>query len=169
MLFDRTQGKSSWEPARPPEALGELLDSRYMLPLLFPSDPRMLAASPKKLPTTPTERKGVIPETISGSTTPASAGSRGALEWRLKGRRVRDVGIGTLRWVDGAGYASRWSRTPDYVEGEDAESSDASEVSNDGMRPITHITPLTRKPSSRIRTGRTSMGGDTAGPILEDE
>jgi hypothetical protein len=27
MLFDRLHGKSSWEPARPPEALGEFLDS----------------------------------------------------------------------------------------------------------------------------------------------
>lgn len=169
MLFDRTQGKSSWEPARPPEALGELLDSRYMLPLLFPTDPRMLAASPKKLPTTPTERKGVMSDTMSGTTTPASVGSRGALEWRMKGKRVRDVGIGTLRWVDGAGNASRWSRAPDFTEGDYAECSELSELSFDGVKPISHITPLTRKPSARIRTGRTSMGGETAEAVLEDE
>src|SRR6266545_1756211 len=48
VLFDRTSNGSSWEPIRPPQALGELLDSRFMIPLLFPSNPRFLAALPAK-------------------------------------------------------------------------------------------------------------------------
>lgn len=169
MLFDRTQGKSAWEPARPPEALGELLDSRYMLPLLFPTDPRMLAASPGKLPSTPNERKKSVMSPVPDhnnrprSVTPASAGSRGALEWRLRGRRLRDVNAGTLRWVDGIGFTSRWGRAME-VEDDDAEAdatsddSSGSLVYRQGPAALQHATPLTRKPSSRIRTGRTSMG-----------
>jgi len=45
-LFDRTFEKAEWQPAKSPEVLGELLDSRYMLPLLLPSDPAHLGALP---------------------------------------------------------------------------------------------------------------------------
>ncbi|KAK0198200.1 DIL domain-containing protein, partial [Armillaria mellea] len=40
---------ASWEPPKPPQVLGELLDSRHMLPLLFPSNPLMLAAISRPL------------------------------------------------------------------------------------------------------------------------
>ena len=46
MLFDRAQEKSTWEPPSPPDILGELLDSRHMLPIYLPSDPRLLGAVP---------------------------------------------------------------------------------------------------------------------------
>ncbi|EJD33454.1 hypothetical protein AURDEDRAFT_177463 [Auricularia subglabra TFB-10046 SS5] len=42
-LFDRGIDKAQWTAPRPPEALGELLDSRCMLPLVLPSDPQLLA------------------------------------------------------------------------------------------------------------------------------
>ena len=36
-LFDRSHSQSEWEPAKAPQVLGELLDSRHMLPLFLPS------------------------------------------------------------------------------------------------------------------------------------
>jgi len=173
MLFDRTQGKSAWEPVKPPEALGELLDSRYMLPLLFPSDPRLLAASPGKVPLPSHERKksgmSLSAESEDASMTVASAGSRGALDWRFDGRRVREVGIGTLRWVDGLGYASRWDRAPGPEDDKDHESdkSDEAPVDVEGTM-VPHIAPLTRKPSARARAARSSMGGDTERGLEEE-
>lgn len=138
----------------------------------------MLAASPGDIPSTPSERKqnamslSVAPNNRERSVTPASAGSRGALEWRLRGRRVRDVGVETLRWVDGIGYASRWGRAMETEYEGDAEGgaasdgSDGSLVYREGPAALQHATPLTRKPSSRIRTGRTSLGtGDNESVI----
>src|SRR6201999_1859458 len=48
LLFEHDADAPTWEPAKPPDVLGEFLDSRHMLPLLLPSDPRLLSASPKK-------------------------------------------------------------------------------------------------------------------------
>lgn len=45
-LFDYERPKSEWMPPKPAEALGELMNSRYMIPLIFPSDPAMLCACP---------------------------------------------------------------------------------------------------------------------------
>jgi hypothetical protein len=175
ILFDKTRGKSAWEPLKSPETLGELLDSRYMLPLLFPSDPRMLAASPSKLPLSTHERKkSGLPlnvENGEASTPAASAGSRGALNWRFKGRRVRDVGVGTLRWVDGLNYTSRWSRAPGSDEDDKdnvaSEKSDEPLVNGEGPILPRSMAPLTHKPSARNRATRNSMSGETE-LMLED-
>ena len=162
MLFDRLQGKSSWEPAKPPEALGEFLDSRHMLPLFFPSDPRMLAALPGKLSRTTGDFKPDGKGSGSEEATPASVGSRGPLDWTLDGRKVRDVGIGMLAWVDGVAYTSRWTR-PAEVEPDDEverlqDSPDPDEdhtLNPNTPAPLESITPLTRRKSSR--RGRSSM------------
>ncbi|KAG9014801.1 hypothetical protein FRB94_008959 [Tulasnella sp. JGI-2019a] len=45
-LFDYERPKSDWMPPKPPETLGELMNGRYMIPLVFPSDPAMLSACP---------------------------------------------------------------------------------------------------------------------------
>lgn len=156
MLFEKTQEKSSWEPVKPPQVLGELLDSRHMLPLAFPSDPRMLSALPGKLilpddkpPHTP------LPTSNSRSSSRASAGSRGAMPWRSRDRTLRQVGVGTLQWVDGVRSAARWTRltNPDDDEMQNAEL-------EEGVLTVeTHITPLTRKPSGRSK-GRPSQGAE---------
>ncbi|KAG8931066.1 hypothetical protein FRC01_001883 [Tulasnella sp. 417] len=44
-LFDPEHPKTDWTAPKPPEALGELMNSRYMIPLIFPSDPALIAAS----------------------------------------------------------------------------------------------------------------------------
>ena len=162
MLFDRLQGKSSWEPAKPPEALGEFLDSRHMLPVFFPSDPRMLAALPGKLPKTAGEAKPNGKGAGSGVATPASVGSRGPLDWTLDGKKVRDVGIGMLAWVDGVAYTSRWTRPADIEPDDEMErmqdSPDPDEdhtLNPNTPAPLESITPLTRRKSSR--RGRSSM------------
>lgn len=162
MLFDRLQGKSSWEPARPPEALGEFLDSRHMLPLFLPSDPRMLAALPGKLSKTAVEFKPNGKSLGSDEAAPASVGSRGPLDWTLDGKKVRDVGVGILAWVDGVAYTSRWTR-PTEVEPDDEvermqESPEPDEdhtLNPNTPAPLESITPLTRRKSSR--RGRSSM------------
>ncbi|KAG9051555.1 hypothetical protein FS837_004065 [Tulasnella sp. UAMH 9824] len=47
-LFDPEHPKSEWTAPKPPEALGELMNSRYMIPLIFPSDPALIIASPSR-------------------------------------------------------------------------------------------------------------------------
>lgn len=167
LLFDRLQGKSSWEPAKPPEVLGELLDSRHMLPLFFPSDPRMLAALPGRLPKSAEEIKHNSKGPVSAETIPASAGSRGPLDWTVGGERVRDVGVGLLAWVDGAAYTSRWTR-PSEVELDDEverihESPGPDEdltLNPNTPAPLGNITPLTRRKSSRRGRSSTFSAGN---------
>ena len=142
-----------------------------MLPLLFPTNPRLLAALPgKKILLDDSKRfsfqslsSSSDKSTSRGSDTPAS------LAWKLRNRKVREVGIGTLQWVDGIRAASRWGQlvAHDYEpEGEDDHlrpqttedgEQDATEPT---IRINTHITPLTRKPSGRSK-GRPSMGETT--------
>lgn len=161
MLFDRLQGKSSWEPAKPPEALGEFLDSRHMLPLFFPSDPKMLAAIPGKSPRSTGEGNAIGKGAGSSEATPASVGSRGPLDWTAGGKKVRDVGVGLLAWVDGVAYTSRWTR-PVGVEPDDElerihDSPGAEDLTlnPNTPAPLESITPLTRRKSSR--RGRSSV------------
>jgi hypothetical protein len=163
MLFERTQDISSWEPAKAPQVLGELLDSRYMLPLLLPSDPRMLSALPGKPPTIQDEKRSSI-QFNSGtrSASRASVKRSGIMAWRSRNRKLRQVGADTLQWVDGVRSAARWVRP---VQVEDDEDEDAPQSTDDLLRngshdPDTHITPLTRKPSTRSR-GRPSYGSES--------
>lgn len=160
MLFDRLQGKSSWEPAKPPEVLGEFLDSRHMLPLFFPSDPRMLAALPAVLSKSVEEIKYNSKSPGSAGALPASVGSRGPLGWTMGGKRARDVGVGLLAWVDGVAYTSRWTRPtevePDDERIHDSPGSDEDLTLNPNTpAPLRNITPLTRRKSSR--RGRSSV------------
>ncbi|KAF8168194.1 DIL domain-containing protein [Crassisporium funariophilum] len=168
-LLDKTLDKSMWEPVKPPQVLGELLDSRHMLPLLFPSDPRLLAALPGKKAAVG-DNKRVSVQSFNSNLDRDRSSSRASvaepLSWRLRDRKVREVGIGILQWVDGVRSASRWGRPVAYdVEFEDDEAQvTASSVELDGEDPTirvkTHATPLTRKPSGRTR-GRPSMGETT--------
>jgi len=125
-LFSRISEKSEWQPAKPPIVLGELLDSRHMLPLLLPSDPIHLGA----LPVIPRERStkresdargflttgglDVVPAGMSGThdrkthsrsgsragsrgTSIASVGARGAMEWLSRTRKLRVVDRAMLK------------------------------------------------------------------------
>ncbi|KAF7965893.1 hypothetical protein HWV62_40993 [Athelia sp. TMB] len=167
MLFDRTQEKSAWEPAKAPEVLGELLDSRHMLPLLLPSDPRLLAASPGK--TIEAEKHQSAQLTVDGrSVSRASAGHRGSMEWRSRARKLREIGPEALQFVDGVRSAARWGRP---MEADDDNGSEldhdnppATSHSEDGHGAQgndggeSHITPFTRtrKQSMHRNKGRAS-------------
>lgn len=111
-LFSRTFDKSEWQPAKPPPVLGELLDSRHMLPLLLPTDPVHLGALPV-LPKDRSKRESGLrfgaamslrPISPSGhsrsgshagsqagsrSGSRTSIGNRGALEWLSRTRKLR--------------------------------------------------------------------------------
>ncbi|KAG8867732.1 hypothetical protein FRC20_005043 [Serendipita sp. 405] len=111
--------KASWQPAKPPVVLGELLDARFMLPLLLPSDPVHLGA----LPVLPRDRNGrresglrdilsLAPDSFSRSgnvapnsrshsrsgsqigsrgTSIVSVGNKGPMEWLSRSRKLRVV------------------------------------------------------------------------------
>ncbi|KAF8807314.1 hypothetical protein BYT27DRAFT_7255935 [Phlegmacium glaucopus] len=163
MLFDRSLDKSTWEPIRPPQALGELLDSRHMLPLLFPSNPRLLAALPGNVIYPGDSKRTSVQSSKSDSDKSSShANAPEPFSWRSRNRKVREIGIEILQWVDGVRSASRWGRSiaHDFEDGEEAQFSTYHTEEPEGDEPtITginiHITPLTRKPSGRAK-GRLS-------------
>lgn len=166
MLFDREDRFISWEPIKPPQVLGELLDSRHMLPLLFPSDPRLLAAAPTWLPLSgdskrrPTRSPMMTPDSRSESFSITSLQAPRPL-WKLRRKKVRQVGVGTLKWVDGVRSASRWGRP---VLEEEFQSDDEEGMK---LRVETDDTPLTRKPSQARGKGRASHGGGELTPVVE--
>lgn len=175
LLFDQGTEKSNWEPAQPPQVLGELLDSRYMLPLIFPSDPRMLSARPGKIPVHEDDKRSPLPTPDpTRSASRASNGSRGAMTWHSRSHKVREISSGALKWIDGAVSASRWGRlVPDEELGdvgdvehhgrsETSEEEHAAETEN-GLQVDTRITPLTRKRSAR--KARASLGGGETTPV----
>lgn len=159
VLFSNPREMLAWEPTKPPPALGELLDSRYMLPLLFPSDPRMLAALPGK----PVHKNGQDQVSLH---TPSERNREHGIAWRSRNRKIREVGVGTLQWVDGVRSDARWAR-PAELDEEDEDELPPSYASDDPntdheteLKINTHVTPLTRKPSGRSK-GRRSLGGET--------
>lgn len=135
------------------------MDSRYMMPLLFPSDPRLLSALPGKKAMLD-DRERVSMQTLSSSSDTSSGHGHvhapsTPLPWVSKNRKIRKVTVGTLQWVDGIRSASRWGRpvAHDYEPEDEAEPSSPEDV-NDPDPTIsmnTHITHLTRKPSGRAK------------------
>ena len=160
LLFDQEQDAASWEPVRPPEVLGEFLDSRYMLPLLLPSDPVMLSAAPKMPAFWRNEgvANGISDSRCASHTSRRSAGS---LPWRISAKRLRDTSLDILRWVDGAGSHARWARSADVEEREydggvsPLGSEDERESDMVATPAVRRVTPLTRRPSLRSK-GRAS-------------
>jgi hypothetical protein len=160
-LFDRRHEKAAWEPATAPETLGELMDSRHMLPLLLPSDARLLGAVPaRSSPPEPRLRNDSAIDPARSSSR-ASYGTRGALGWKLQSRKMREVEIRTLQWVDGARSTARWYRPLEFDDEDDkapssAHSADNLEHSKDFNLTV-HLTPLTNSRVVRSR-GRQSAG-----------
>jgi hypothetical protein len=104
VLFDRVNGKRDWEPSKPPQVLGELLDSRFMLPLLLPSDPRLLSAVPGKLPDVePIDPRSPVLSPVLDAAPPAAAlQDPSVLSWRPRGNGLRSVDPSILHFVDGS-------------------------------------------------------------------
>lgn len=161
MLFDRQQEKSAWGPASAPEALGELLDSRHMLPLALPSNPRLLGAVPGKgLPTPTRPRNDSIALEPPRSSSRASQGVTGAMGWKLRSRRMREVEIRTLQWIDGAPSTARWYRTLEFEDEEERPPPPYTPINDDDSADVKlalHLTPFTNSRISRSR-GRQSSG-----------
>ena len=92
----------------------------------------------------------------------ASRSSVGAMPWRAKNRKLRNLGSGALKWVDGAASASRWGKP---VADEDEGAADQVGEENT-LEPVgelqvnTNLTPLTRKRSVKGK-GRPSHAGET--------
>lgn len=157
LLFDKTFDKSLWEPAHPPQALGELLDSRFMISLLFPSDPRLLAAIPGKQAVPLDDKRTSIQSFISSSDKHSihSGTAIKPLPWKSKHRKMRQIDVRTLEWMDGVCSAGRWGRpaVQDY-ELEDGNEKPIlnglhmEQVEDATIHLNTQATPLTRKPSS---------------------
>jgi len=173
LLFDRTFDQSSWESAKAPQVLGELLDSRYMLPLFLPSDPRVLSAAPVKRHIIDLTKRAsnhqLEPRIQSRISTVRSMG------WKCRSYRIREVSVDTLRWLDSF-QPSRWAR-PMYLESSspgnvgDSPSLSAPISDTEGLQinagvvqPSPHSAPLTRKPSTRSKN-RTSLLGDQFAPL----
>ncbi|KAF8905495.1 DIL domain-containing protein [Gymnopilus junonius] len=165
ILFDKTADITAWEPVRPSPALGELLDSRHMLPLLFPSDPRLLAARPGKKMILEDNKRVSVQSLSSNSDKSSSHGSQTGMSmpWVSRNRKLRDVGVTTLQWVDGVRSAARWGRpvAPDYDDELSAPPNPQEDLEGDeGELTINvdiHIAPLTRRPSGRAKS-KPSMG-----------
>ncbi|KAG6818017.1 hypothetical protein H0H87_009172 [Tephrocybe sp. NHM501043] len=159
ILFGTHEETHMWESTKPPPALGELLDSRYMLPLLFPSDPRMLAALPQRLTLSDEEKR----EKKTGN----NAESMRNIPWRFRNKRLRDIGVGALQWIDGIRSAASWVRPS--LDDEDGPQlpvytlNQADRNHEPNLKIIVPATPLTRQPSAR--KGRQSVGGESATPI----
>ena len=171
-LFDRTADISLWEPVRPPQALGELMDSRYMMPLLFPSDPRLLSAMPGKKAMFNDQKRTSL-QTLSSSSENSSGHGQGhapstPLPWVSRNRKIRKVNVGTLQWVDGIRSASRWGRpvAADYEPGDEADPSSPEDVNDPDptIKTNIHLTHLTRKPSGRA-TGKARPSADETTPV----
>ena len=139
-----------------------------MLPLLFPSDPRLLAALPGEI---------IYPEDRTSLRSPNSDSDKSSnhtnapepFSWRSRNRNIRKVGIEILQWVDGVRSASRWGRSlvHDFEVGNEEDHStyptEEPEDDEPTIRINAHIAPLTRKPSGRAK-GRLSMSETT--PII---
>ena len=135
-----------------------------MLPLLFPSNPRLLAALPGEIihledaKTTSLRSPSDSDKSSNHAPEPFS--------WRSRNRNVRKTGIEILQWVDGVRSASRWGKSVvhDFEVGDEERHSTypAEEPESDEptIRINAHIAPLTRKPSGRAK-GRLSMSETT--------
>ncbi|KAH7340418.1 DIL domain-containing protein [Rhizoctonia solani] len=108
-LFDRDRSKSDWLPAAVPEPLGELLDSRHMLPLILPTDPILLAAMPVRYARGKQDTTDVEGRPFSRASQ-ASSGATDGLAWRTQLSAVRDVRVNLLDIVDYGWFSERrWS------------------------------------------------------------
>ncbi|GJJ09439.1 hypothetical protein Clacol_003661 [Clathrus columnatus] len=120
LLFSKEQGRGSWRSPRTPDVLGELQDSRYMLPLLFPSDPKLLSAisllkkKTSKRTSSVNHRGSVaafVEQERGSSRAPSRASSvdRRPIAWKSCARQLRTVGIETLEWVDNVRGQGKWT------------------------------------------------------------
>ncbi|EJD03989.1 uncharacterized protein FOMMEDRAFT_83167 [Fomitiporia mediterranea MF3/22] len=176
LLFEKSPSeKSEWTPQRPPEVLGELLESRYMLPLTLPSDRRMLSAVAWKRPdhehalntNSNGIKRGSLLQDGVRSLSRTRPSRRRCLDWTTRARRMRRVGVELLDCIDGPAWSGRWARHAE-ANGQDDEMTEGNKsrrgsldgtVDEDGEQlNHLHLTRMARATSSRSRQGRSSTG-----------
>lgn len=136
LLFDITRSKSEWNPTKPPEVLGELLESRYMLPLVMPSDPRMLAAVPgRRLEAVQPPKLGAQlgDKGHARNLSTLGSNSRRVLDWKMGRKQMRKIGVDVLDYLDGSSNKGRWVRREDSnpVDDDGTESVSSTEDGDD--------------------------------------
>jgi hypothetical protein len=171
ILFDRELGMTDWLPAQPPQVLGELLDSRFMLPLLLPSDPKHLSAVSGKLPNS--EPVGLRSPGIGQVMRPVpTPDHHSVLAWKSKGKALRDVDVDLLQRIDGprrrsafahVHYAYTETVMPSPVEGRNPFSTDGDDHL-DGPSGL-----IARRRSARHARLRSGDGGPNPPPVAEFE
>ncbi|WVF67327.1 hypothetical protein IAT40_002078 [Kwoniella sp. CBS 6097] len=103
-LFDGTTSLADFTPQSAPECLGELLDSRYMLPFLLPEDNAYLIATPPSdaayrnlLPASPFISDG---SRTSRPPSRSSFSSSRPMGWALpKQRKLRELPLDFFAWL----------------------------------------------------------------------
>jgi hypothetical protein len=148
-LFDPDSNPSEWLPPKPPPILGELMESRHMLPLVFPSDSQML----RTVPLDPQE----IAERNQEPNTPTPLKT---LPYRLLRLDLRAVELQVIELVDGeerrrpiidGAYSidNTTIDTEEPVEDAPSEHNGVDDADGDlGDRPLSpHLTKLHPQPS----------------------
>ncbi|KIJ45525.1 hypothetical protein M422DRAFT_67024 [Sphaerobolus stellatus SS14] len=193
LLFSRDYERAEWEAPQPPEALGELRDSRHMLPLVFPSNPRLLAAvqrnteavdgsgrkSKRESLQTPNGHLATVNFLEREKERPASRASvsrKGALAWTSRAQKLRTIGIETLEWVDGVRGQGRWAGVGHIPPSEDEDEEQEQEEARDKLRAngdakvagsTLSAKPQRRRSLKRPLESEGSIGGETA--VLGDD
>jgi hypothetical protein len=172
-LFDRNRLKNEWTAPSPPEVLGELLDSTYMLPISLPSDPELLATWPGPSVEYIIEQEGKLRKRQSEDLSPgegirsasrASVGNRGEMQWRLRSQTMRAILPELVDWVDG-GIRVRPPEMDDMDDGVDERNADREE--QDGLEAIPPSDAFTSPAllqRRQTRASRASTGADTVVP-----
>lgn len=168
-LFNGSPNKTEWQPLPAPEVLGELLESRYLHPLSLPSDPRMLAAVPGRMPDPEpfAESATLSPPSKNKHTRNLSrvrTSERRVLDWVTRTKSMRQVTLDVLDCVDGCPGTNRWIRRadappePDGSEHENASVclQSANGTEGEGRSSPVHLTQLARSSSTRHKKGRSS-------------
>jgi hypothetical protein len=107
-LFDTDYDMSEWLPPKPPQVLGELLESRHMIPLILPSDPKFLCAVSRdlELETVTSRFPGVVHQgPITGN--PTSKPLARYMRYRLRPCTLRSLTSKILTLVDGSQWVHR--------------------------------------------------------------
>jgi hypothetical protein len=120
-----------------------------MLPLLLPSDPLMLAALPGKV-----RALRVFDRSPLLSPSPSEAGlaldDDAVLRYVLRSRKLRDVSLDTLRWVDGS-RAMMWTHHVDFETDQTVEDEETGNADPDQTLQVDveNISPMVRRRSER--------------------
>ncbi|CAE6471778.1 unnamed protein product [Rhizoctonia solani] len=134
-LFDRDRSKSDWLPAAVPEPLGELRDSRHMLPLILPTDPILLSAMPVKYARGKQDTTDLEGRPLSRASQ-ASSGATDALAWRTRLSAIREVRVNLLDIVDYGWFSERRWSTKVYQDETRSEIASPADSPERGRRTL---------------------------------